>query len=442
MIRAAIAVALTLWAVPAAAVPIQAVTSPGGINAWLVEDDSIPFVALDIQFKGGASLDPDGKRGAINLMTALLEEGAGQRNATQYAQAVEDLGARIGFSVSDNSLSVSFRALSETRAEAGELLAQALTQPRFDDAAIERVRAQVQAVIRADATNPRSIAAQEMARLAWGDHPYGSSLNGTATSVAALTRQDLVAAKNRALARDRVVVGAAGDIGPDELGILLDRILGGLPAEATAPLPEPAELQLEGGLTVLDWDSPQTIVAFAGPGIAINDPDYFAAFVANHILGGGGFSSRLMEEIREKRGLTYGVGTGLASGIYGQSWQGSMAGSNATVAEAVALIRQEWARMAEGVSETELTNAKTYLTGEYPLRFDGNGRIASILSGMQLVGLPIDYIDTRNEKVEAVTAEDVARVATDLLDPARLSFVLVGRPEDVEAEAEEGIAAE
>lgn len=442
MIRAAIAFALTLWAVPAAAVPIQAVTSPGGINAWLVEDDSIPFVALDIQFKGGASLDPDGKRGAINLMTALLEEGAGQRNATQYAQAVEDLGARIGFSVSDDSLSVSFRALSETRAEAGELLAQALTQPRFDDAAIERVRAQVQAVIRADATNPRSIAAQEMARLAWGDHPYGSSLNGTATSVAALTRQDLVAAKNRVLARDRVVVGAAGDIRPDELGILLDRILGGLPAEATAPLPEPAELQLEGGLTVLDWDSPQTIVAFAGPGIAINDPDYFAAFVANHILGGGGFSSRLMEEIREKRGLTYGVGTGLASGIYGQSWQGSMAGSNATVAEAVALIRQEWARMAEGVSETELTNAKTYLTGEYPLRFDGNGRIASILSGMQLVGLPIDYIDTRNEKVEAVTAEDVARVAADLLDPARLSFVLVGRPEDVEAEAEEGIAAE
>lgn len=442
MIRAAIAVALTLWAVPAAAVPIQDVTSPGGIDAWLVEDDSIPFVALDIQFKGGASLDPDGKRGAINLMTALLEEGAGQRDATQYAQAVEDLGARISFSVSDDSLSVSFRALSETRAEAGELLAQALTQPRFDDAAIERVRAQVQAVIRADATNPRSIAAQEMARLAWGDHPYGSSLNGTATSVAALTRQDLVAAKNRVLARDRVVVGAAGDIGPDELGILLDRILGGLPAEATAPLPEPAELQLEGGLTVLDWDSPQTIVAFAGPGIAINDPDYFAAFVANHILGGGGFSSRLMEEIREKRGLTYGVGTGLASGIYGQSWQGSMAGSNATVAEAVALIRQEWARMAEGVSEAELTNAKTYLTGEYPLRFDGNGRIASILSGMQLVGLPIDYIDTRNEKVEAVTAEDVARVATDLLDPARLSFVLVGRPEDVEAEAEEGIAAE
>ncbi|SCY22280.1 M16 family metallopeptidase [Paracoccus tibetensis] len=434
MIGKALTLVLTLLGAPAlaATAEIEEVTSPGGIKAWLVEDDSIPFVALDIQFKGGASLDPDGKRGAINLMTALLEEGAGTRDATQFAQAVEDLGARIGFSVNDDSLSVSFRALSENRAEAAALLAQALTQPRFDDAAIERVRAQVQAVIRADDTNPRSIASREVARLAWGEHPYGTSLNGTAQSVAALSRQDLVAAKNRVLARDRVVVGAAGDIGAEELGLLLDRILGGLPAEATAPLPEPAELQLEGGLTVLDWDSPQTIVSFAGPGIAIDDPDYFAAFVANHILGGGGFSSRLMEEIRERRGLTYGIGTGLASGVFGQMWQGSMAGSNATVAEAVSLIRQEWARMSEGVTEQELADAKTYLTGEYPLRFDGNGRIAAILSGMQLIGLPIDYIAGRNAKVEAVTAEDVARVAAQLLDEDRLSFVLVGRPEGLE----------
>jgi len=197
---------------------------------------------------------------------------------------------------------------------------------------------------------------------------------------------------------------------------------------------------------VLDWDSPQTIVSFAGPGIAIDDPDYFAAFVANHILGGGGFSSRLMEEIREKRGLTYGIGTGLASGVFGQMWQGSMAGSNATVAEAVSLIRQEWARMSEGVTGQELADAKTYLTGEYPLRFDGNGRIAAILSGMQLIGLPVDYIAGRNAKVEAVTAEDVARVAAQLLDEDRLSFVLVGRPEGLEnaapAAAPEGAEAE
>ena len=433
MIRAAIATVLTLLALPAHAIEIQDVTSPKGIKAWLVQDDSIPFVALDIQFKGGASMDAPEKRGAINLMTALLEEGAGKRDSTQFAQAVEDLGARISFDADDDTLSVGFRALSENRDEAADLLALALTQPRFDESAVQRVRAQVQAIIRSEATDPNSIAAKELARQAWGDHPYATSLNGTEESVAKLTRQDLVAAKNRVLARDRVVVGAAGDISPEELGPLLDRILGGLPEAATAPLPDKAELQLSGGTTVIDWDSPQTVVSFAGPGIAIDDPDYFAAFVANHILGGGGFSSRLMTEVREKRGLTYGVGTALATGLFGQSWQGGMAGGNDTTGQAVDLIRQEWAGMAQGVTEKELTDAKTYLTGEYPLRFDGNGRIAAILAGMQLIGFPIDYINTRNDKVEAVTAEDVARVSKRLLDPAQLRFVLVGRPEGVES---------
>lgn len=433
MIRAAIALFFAVLAVPAHAIDIQEVTSPGGIKAWLVQDDSIPFTAISLNFRGGASLDPPGKRGAINLMTATLEEGAGPLDSTRFAQAAEDLGARMSFDVGDDALTVSLRTLTENRDQAADLLGQALTQPRFDGDAVDRVRAQVQAIIRAEATDPQAIAAKEMARQAWGDHPYATSINGTAESVAALSRQDLVAAKNRVLARDRVVVGAAGDITPEELGPLLDRILGGLPAEGTAPLPQDAQLQLTGGITVIDWDSPQTIVSFAGPGLHIDDPDYFAAFVADHILGGGGFSSRLMDEIREKRGLTYGIGTALASGLYGQTWQGGMAGSNATTGQAVELIRQEWDRMAEGVSQQELQDAKTYLTGEYPLRWDGNGKIAGILAGMQLAGFPIDYPNTRNDRVEAVTAEDVQRVAERLLRSDQLRFVLVGRPEGIES---------
>ncbi|WP_207099923.1 M16 family metallopeptidase [Paracoccus shandongensis] len=433
MIRAAIALFFATLAVPAHAIDIQEVTSPGGIKAWLVQDDTIPFVAVEFDFKGGASLDAPGKRGAINLMTGLLEEGAGDRDSVAFAQAVEDLGAQFSFDVGDDSLSVGMRALSENRDEAAALLAEALTQPRFDDAAVERVRAQVASIIRSEATDPQAIAAKEMSRQAWGDHPYATSINGTLESVAALTRPDLVAAKNRVLARDRVVVGAAGDISPEDLGLLLDKVLGGLPEQGTAPLPEPAQLQLTGGVTVIDWDSPQTVVSFAGPGLPIDDPDYFAAYVANHILGGGGFSSRLMEEIREKRGLTYGVGTSLATGIYGQTWQGGMAGSNATTGQAVDLIRAEWDRMAQGVTDKELADAKTYLTGEYPLRFDGNGKIAGILAGMQLIGFPIDYVNTRNAKVEAVTAEDVKRVAARLLDADKLRFVLVGRPEGIAA---------
>ena len=430
MIRALFTAALLSLAaaLPARAIDIQQVTSPGGIPAWLVEDHSIPFVALNIAFRGGASVDAPGKRGAVNLMTALLEEGAGERDATAYAEALESLGATTSFDAGDDAVTVSLRALTENRDEAADLLHDALTTPRFDADAVERVRAQVHSVIRSEATDPQSIAAKEMARRAWGDHPYGSSLNGTAESVAALTADDLRAAKDRVLARDRVIVSAAGDIDAAALGALIDRILGDLPAQATAPLPPPAQLKLTGETTVIDWDSPQTVVSFAQAGLPMSDPDYFAAFVLDHILGGGGFSSRLMDEIREKRGLTYGVGTGLANKVLGETWQGGMATANDKTAEAVALVREVVGNIREGVTDKELADAKTYLTGEYPLRFDGNGKIAGILTGMQLMGMPRDYVNTRNGMIEKVTAADVKRVADRLLDPAKLEFVLVGRP--------------
>lgn len=430
MIRALFTAALLSLAaaLPAQAIDIQQVTSPGGIPAWLVEDHSIPFVALNIAFRGGASVDAPGKRGAVNLMTALLEEGAGERDATAYAEALESLGATTSFDAGDDAVTVSLRALTENRDEAADLLHDALTTPRFDADAVERVRAQVQSVIRSEATDPQSIAAKEMARRAWGDHPYGSSLNGTAESVAALTADDLRAAKDRVLARDRVIVSAAGDIDAAALGALIDRILGDLPAQATAPLPPPAQLKLTGETTVIDWDSPQTVVSFAQAGLPMSDPDYFAAFVLDHILGGGGFSSRLMDEIREKRGLTYGVGTGLANKVLGETWQGGMATANDKTAEAVALVREVVGKIREGVTDKELADAKTYLTGEYPLRFDGHGKIAGILTGMQLMGMPRDYVNTRNGMIEKVTAADVKRVADRLLDPAKLEFVLVGRP--------------
>lgn len=421
--------ALLVLALPARAIDIQPVTSPQGIEAWLVEDHSIPFVALSILFRGGASMDPEGQRGAVTLMTSTLEEGAGDRDATAFAEAAEALGAVFGFDAGDDAVSVSARMLTENRDAAADLLHDALTVPRFDPADVDRVRGQMQAILRSEATDPQSIAAKTLAHEIWGTHPYGSSVNGTADSVAALTPDDLRAVKDRVLARDRLIVSAAGDVTPQELGALIDRILADLPPAASAALPPPAVYLGKGGLSVVDWDSPQTVVSFATPSIPMSDPDYFAAFTLNHILGGGGFSSRLMDEIREKRGLTYGVYTGLANQVLGESWQGGLASANEKVAEAVALIRAVWDRTAAGVTEAELRDAKTYLTGEYPLRFDGNGKIATILSGMQLMGMPRDYVNTRNASVEAVTLADVARVAARLLAADRLQFVLVGRPE-------------
>jgi len=431
MIRVASTLVLLLaMALPArAAVEIVEVTSPGGLTAWLVEEPSIPFLALEIRFSGGASLDIPEKRGAINLMTGLLEEGAGALDAQAFAEAAEALAARFGFDVGDDTLAVSARMLSENRDEAVALLRLALGEPRFDQHALDRVRGQVLSIIDADTRNPRQIASRSFNEQAYAEHPYGSSINGTAESVAALTRDDMFAAKARIMARDRIHIAAVGDITAQDLGLLLDDLLGDLP-EVGAPMPPKADVLLNGGVSVVEYDSPQSVVLFGHAGLSMDDPDFFAAFITDHILGGGGFGSRLMQEVRDKRGLTYGISSFLVSKDLAQTWLGSFASANEKVAEAIAVVREQWALMArEGVSEAELSAAKTYLTGAYPLRFDGNATIAGILVGMQRQGLPLDYVLTRNQQIEAVTQDDIARVAARLLDPDALRFVVVGRPD-------------
>ncbi|WP_149141330.1 M16 family metallopeptidase [Gemmobacter caeruleus] len=431
MIRRVLTLLFLLAATPLRAeIAIQEVTSPGGIRAWLVEEHGIPFTALEIRFRGGTALDQPGKRGAVNLMTGLIEEGAAEMNAQKFAESRDALAAEFRFNASADSVGVSARMLTENRAKAAELLRLALTVPRFDADAVERVRGQVLSNIRGNAKEPNEIAGQVFNRLAFGDHPYGSSGDGTLDSVAALTRDDIVAAHKAALARDRIYVAAVGDITPADLGALLDQVLGGLP-ETGAALPGPATVGLTGGITVEPFPTPQAVLLFGHEGIERDDPDYFAAFILNEILGGERFGSRLMRELREKRGLTYGVGTWLADYDQADLVAGQFATASKTVAQSIEILRAEWAKAAEGVTEEELANAKTYLTGAYPLRFDGNGPIANLLVGMQMTGLPIDYPLTRNDKINAVTLEDIRRVGARLFRPQDLRIVVVGQPEGV-----------
>jgi zinc protease len=430
MIR--LALALILFAFPLhAEMKIEPVTSPGGITAWLVQDSGIPFTALEIQFRGGTSLDAPGKRGAVNLMTALIEEGAGDLNAQGFAEARDGLAAEYKFRSSDDSVGVSARFLTENRAAAVALLRQALVSPRFDQDAVERVRGQVLTGLRADEKNPDTLAGDAFNLMAFGTHPYGSSGDGTIESVTALTRDDIVAAHKGALAHDRIYVAAAGDISAADLGLLLDELLGGLPAKGT-PLPPRADWTLTGGVTVKDFPTPQSTVLFGQQGITRDDPDFFAAYIMNEILGGSRFGARLMTEVREKRGLTYGIGTYLAPMDQAEMMVGQFASANDKVAEAIQVVRDEWSKMAkDGVTAEELAATKTYLTGSYPLRFDGNGPIAQMLVGMQMEGLPIDYAVTRNAKIEAVTLDDIKRVTARLLQPEALHFVVVGQPTGV-----------
>ncbi len=412
-----------------AAVEITEVTSEGGITAWVVSDHTIPIIAIEADFRGGAVLDPEGQAGVVNLMAGLLDEGAGARDATAFAEARDDLAARMSFSAGRDSVWVSAEMLSETRDEVVELLRSALVEPRFDAEAVARVRGQAVASLRSDETDPGRVAGRAFNAQMFGGHPYGRPVEGTPESVAALDVEAIRAAHGAALVRDRLTVAVVGDITAEEVGPMLDRLFGDLP-EGGPELPGAAEMALDGGVSVIELDVPQSMVIFGQAGIARDDPDFIPAFVMNHILGGGGFGSRLTEEIRERRGLSYGIYTGLTTGDYAATVIGRFSTVNARAGEAIGIVRDEWARMrAGGATEAELAAAQRYLTGAYPLRFDGYGQIAGQLLALQIEGLGIDYVEVRNDLVEAVTLDDIARVAGRLLDPERLTFVVVGRPE-------------
>ncbi|MGB1234299.1 MAG: M16 family metallopeptidase [Planktomarina sp.] len=430
MIRYAMAFAAFVVPVSVQAeVSIQQVTSPGGIKAWLIEEPSIPFTAMEIMFDGGAALDPADQRGAANLMMALLEEGSGDMDSRAFQAAQEELAASFGFDVYDEATTVSAQFLTENREASVALLKQALTDPLFERSAIDRVRAQVLSGLASDEKDPNTIASQTFDQLAFGEHPYAFDRNGSAKTVTGLTQEDMFAAHRRLIAKDRLFVGAVGDITAVELSTILDDLFGTLPNSVAGDVPE-TDVALTGGVTVVDQPFPQSVALFGHEGIDRDDPDFFAAYILNHVVGGAGFESRLTQEVREERGLTYGVSSFLVGKEQANLYMGQVASANDRIAEAIEVIRNEWALAAEqGLTKKELEDAKLFLTGAYPLRFDGNARIANILVGMQWQGLDIDYIADRNDRVNAVTLDDVNRVAAELLQPDNLRFVVVGQPE-------------
>ncbi len=412
---------------------IKEVTSPGGITAWFVQEPAIPIVTVQIAFDGGARLDEKGKEGAVNLAAGLIEEGAGDMDNQEFAARLDDLSSSIGFSAGRDGFSVSVSSLSENIGETMDLLHIALTEPQFTDEAIERVREQVLSNLRSQAKDPQAQASRHWYAGVFGDASYATPVAGTKESVTALTRDDLVAAYDRMVARARMKIGVVGDIDTDALVSLMDTTFGDLP-EGEALDRTPVPVRETGGLVVIEEDVPQSAVVLGHRGILRDDPDYITAYVMNYVLGGGGLTSRLTDEVREKNGLAYSVYSYLypldRAGLY----MGGVATANARVAKSLELIRQEWARMAEGgLTQEELDAAKTYLTGSFALRFDSNAKIASFLVGAQSANLPIDYIDTRNGLVEAVTLEDVSRVAGRLLKPDDLFVVVVGKPEGMES---------
>ncbi|MBI1774338.1 MAG: insulinase family protein [Proteobacteria bacterium] len=414
--------------------PIQQIASPGGIVAWLVEDHSVPIVTLEASFAGsGSAADPQGKEGLANLTAELLTEGAGPYDSASFQTRLDDRAISLGFSAGAERLHAALRTLSRDRAIAFEMLRFALTEPRFDAEPIERVRAQILAQVQRSRQDPRAIANRVWYSAAFPGHSYGRPGRGTATSIGRIQREDLLGFAAERIDRGGLIVSVVGDITAAELAGLLDQTFGRLASGAKADDPKPAIASGPGGIMVVPRAIPQSVVTFGQPGILRSDPDFIPAFVLNHIIGGGGFGARLMTEIREKRGLAYGANSSLVAFRLSGLWMGSVATQNGRVAQSIDLVRQIWREVREnGVTAEELADAKTYLIGSYPLRFDSSRAIAGALAQVQEDNLGIDYFDRRNALIERVSLDDLRRVARRLMDPEALVFVVVGQPSGLE----------
>jgi zinc protease len=408
------------------ATSIQRVTSPGGIEAWLVQDATVPIIAMEFAFAGGSSQDPAEKPGVANLMAGLLDEGAGDLDSKAFRERLERRAIDLNFNDSRDHLRGSLRTLRDNREEAFDLLRLALTQPRFDAEPLERGRAQTLSTLRRQSTSPNDIASRRFFETAFGTHPYAQPPNGTMESVTKISADDLRGYAKRVLARDTVKIAVVGDIDPAALGATLDRVFGSLPAKAELRPIAPVELQVPAARVNVTLDVPQTVVLFGAPGIKRADPDFMTAFVLNHVLAGG-MTSRLYREVREKRGLVYSISETLVWFRETAFVMGSTATRADRANDTIDTTEKEIRRIAtEGPTQAELDEAKAYLKGSQMLSLDTSAKIAGALLQYQIDNLGIDYIDRRNSLVDAVTLDDARRVAKRLWDQQFLT-VVVGR---------------
>lgn len=413
-------------ATAALAVDIREVSSPSGVNAWLVEDYSTPIISVAMSFRGGSVQDPQGKEGMANLLSALFDEGAGPYDSAAFQARIESLGVNLGFSAGRDAMAGELRTLRDDREEAFELLRLSLNELRFEADAVRRMREQLKSGLQRIANDPQTEAGEALRASLFGAHPYGRRTRGTLESLDAIGREDLVAHFRKLFARDNLTIAVVGAISAEETGLMLEQVFAGLPARAE--LTPVAEARVAFGDRIeVDSPAPQTSVILAYPGVTRDDPDFFAAFLATHILGGGTFSSRIYQEVRERRGLAYSAGADLATLAHAAYVTATASTRADRSADTLAVMREQFRKLAaEGPTAHELESAKQYVIGSYAINtLDNSTNIARALIGIAIQGLGIDYIERRAGLIGAVTLEQVKAAAARLFS-AEPTVAIVG----------------
>ena len=416
------------------AMDIRKVVSDKGIVAWFVPDKSVPLVAMSFAFRNaGSATDPDGKEGLAEMTSGLLDEGAGEMESQAFQRALENIAAQMSFSAGRDTFTGQLRTLTAEREKAFDLLRLALNAPRFDEAPVKRIQSQMLASLRQQAKNPRKISGRLWSETVFPGHPYSKPSDGTEKTVATLTADDLKSFIRDRFSRDRLIIGVVGDISEEELKRRLDSVFGDLPATGRKfAIPETAPAG-KGKTLIVRKQIPQSMVILGHAGIKRDDADWYAALLVTRIFGGGGLSSRLFEEIREKRGLAYSVYAYLSPMEHSALLAGGVATQNARAAESLSVFRAEWQKLAEtGVTAKELETAKTYMNGSFPLRLGSSRGIAGMLVSIQISDLGMDYIKKRPSLINAISLDEANRVAKRLYKADDLTVVIVGDPEGID----------
>lgn len=411
------------------ALTVEEIVSPKGIKAWLVEEHSVPLIAVKFAFAGGASQDPAGKEGLATMVADLLTEGAGDLSEEAFKAQVSSLGMRLSLAAGRDAIYGGLETLSKRFKPSAALLRLALTSPRFEDDAIERVRSQRLTDLAIAANEPNRMAVDRWYLEAFPGNPYGRPADGTAQSVPRIVRDDLTSQHAKLFARGLLKVVIVGDIDKAAALEALDAIFGGLPEQGQVTLlakvsPGPAAQPV-----VVEKEQPSATVAFGLASLASDHADFPALEVLNHIIGSGDFDATLTEEIRVKRGLAYSVQTGLVHDSITSILLGAFSTKNETMGSALGVLKDVLATTArDGPGASQFENAKRYLTGSFLLDFDTNAKVASSLLSIWVDGEKPDYLTRRNQKINAVTLADVKRVARDVLKTDQLIVTIVGKP--------------
>lgn len=415
------------WPLAAEAITVKVVPGPTGVETWLSEEHALPMIAVNVSLPGGSAYDPSDKPGLASLTASLLDEGAGDLNSDAFKQALESKAIKLSASAERDFLVVSLTMTTENADEAFRLLALALAHPRFDGDAVERMRASLLASLKQDEQNPSQIASKAWFATYFGTHPYARPSGGTVSGLNGIKIDDIKSFAADHLVRDRAKVAVSGDISETQLRKYLQQVFLALPAK---PVPALARVS-DGkpGSQTLPSDQAAPVAMFGLPGPMRSDPDFIPTYVTNYILGGGGFSARLMDQVRDKRGLTYGIYTALADYRSASIILGNVQSDKGKILTAIDVTKEEMVKFAkDGVTAKELADAKTYLTGSFPLTFDSNAKIARNLNGFQRSGLTADYVVQRNAMIQAVTLAKVNEMAKKYYDPSRLVVVIAGTP--------------